>query len=467
MRFGGVSIVKRSDCVYPWFPPFDPHIHYIEYPFGVTSDSPNQVYDMVRELLIDLELDAENRGTPQWNPFKEFIKEGQTVVIKPNFAFDQYQNDQYQKYKERGNLEAVVTDGSVLRPIVDYAFKACGPRGKIIICDTHLQNDVSIKLFDNVASFNGTKAMVRELKNRGVPVFLLDLRSQVRQTMRTGIWRTFRLSGDPLGYVIFDLDDASAFKDCKYPERFETNDWESVVRYHSNNSHFYSVSRTVLSAHAVINVPKLKTHKKTGITCSLKNIFGISNRKDWIPHWRRGVDDNNLNQYKLYDCIKSSYGNSFLRPLTRLFIRMLNIKIEGYGNWPGNDTLWRGVIDLNRILLYGDISGKLSQEKKRKMLTIVDGIIAGEGLGPLFPNPRPFGAIIGGWDPVEIDIACCQLMQIDPKKVKLIVGAVSLPGLKLSSCSLKDLEPNWDLLSLSEPFKLPPGWESIRLVKLD
>jgi uncharacterized protein (DUF362 family) len=460
MRVGGVAVVKRKISGYPWFPPFDPSIRYPEYPFSAVSDSENQVYDMIRELLWELELDAENRGTSQWNPFKDFIKEGQTVVIKPNFVLDYNQI-----YNGRGALEAITTDGSVLRPIVDYAFKACGPSGKIIICDTPLQNEVSPNLFDNLVSFNGTKAMVEELRKRGVPVLLLDLRSHVRQTTRIGFWRTFRLPGDSRGYIIFDLDDDSAFSDCSHPERLETNDWENVAQYHSNGRHIYSISRTILSADAVINVPKLKVHKKTGLTVALKNIFGISNRKDWIPHWRRGVDNAPTNPSRLYDWLRSSYGNPLLRPLARLIIRKLHFRLNGYGNWPGNDTNWRAVVDLCRIFFYGDLEGRLCEDKQRHVLTIVDGIIAGEGLGPLGAKPRPFGAVIGGWDPVEVDIICSQLMQLDPRKVKLLVGALSSHRLPLTSCTLDDLEPKWELASLSEPFELPPGWESVRLAE--
>src|SRR5690606_2650770 len=38
----------------------------------------------------------------------------------------------------------------------------------------------------------------------------------------------------------------------------------------------------------VINLPKLKTHKKTGVTLSLKNLVGINGDKNWLPHHSLG-----------------------------------------------------------------------------------------------------------------------------------------------------------------------------------
>jgi uncharacterized protein (DUF362 family) len=454
--------VKRPLNGYPWFPPFDPHIAYPEYPFTSISDLPNDVYDMVRQTLWDLGLDASNHGTPQWNPLGEYIESGQTVVIKPNFVLDYNQ-----EHPGKEALAAVVTDGSVLRPIVDYAFKACGPTGEIVICETPLQNEVTIQLFNNVAEFTGTQRMVAEVRKRGVPLELIDLRSQVRRTNRFGFWHILKMKGDPLGYALFDLGSKSLFAGVA-PDRLQTNDWEDVSKYHSRGCHLYSVSKTILSAKTVVNVPKLKVHKKTGLTAAVKNMFAISNRKDWIPHWQEGVDDKPLSTSRMHALLKYCYSKPALHPIAHfVHQRVLRGPLEGYGNWWGNDTTWRGVLDLNRILLYGDVNGNLSDERQRRMLVIVDGIIAGEGLGPLGPTPRPFGAIIGGDDSVAVDIACAQLMRLDPKKVKLLVNALNAPEPRLTSCTMEDLEPDPNFLPLSEKFVLHPDWESARLFDHD
>lgn len=465
MKIDNVAIVKRNINGYPWFPPFDPHEAYPEYPFNSISNVENHVYEMVRQALWDLELDRVNRGKPEWNPFRSIIAPGSCVVIKPNFALD-YNTE----HKGRAAIAAVTTDGSVLRPIIDYAYKACGDQGKIIICDTPLQNSVSVQLFNNVVTFNGVSQTVSELKNRGVGISLLDLRSQVREVTARGFWRLRKLEGDPLGYVTFDLGKLSAFEDCPHLERVETNDWENVSKYHSKGRHIYSISKTLLAAETVINVPKLKVHKKTGLTVALKNMFALSNRKDLIPHWRRGVDNNPSMTSKVAELLRTLYSIPATRPIAQYLDRyFLGGKLDGHGNWRGNDTTWRAVLDLNRILMYGDIKGTLHNTVQRNVFVIVDGIIAGERQGPLGPKPKPFGAIIAGNNAVEVDIACSQIMRLDPSKVMLLVHAIERHELPLSNCTLDSLQPKNAILRLSEPFELPRGWEdaSIPIDKLD
>ena len=64
---------------------------------------------------------------------------------------------------------------------------------------------------------------------------------------------------------------------------------------------------------------------------------------------------------------------------------IVHLKFES-GNWHGNDTIWRTIVDLNKILFFSKKDGFLSNEIQRKYFAIVDGIIGGEGNGPHFPN---------------------------------------------------------------------------------
>ena len=51
------------------------------------------------------------------------------------------------------------------------------------------------------------------------------------------------------------------------------------------------------------------------------------------------------------------------------------------------------------------------------MLTIIDGVLAGEGEGPLAPNDVPLGAILAGTDPVAVDLLAVRLMGFDEQKL--------------------------------------------------
>jgi hypothetical protein len=64
------------------------------------------------------------------------------------------------------------------------------------------------------------------------------------------------------------------------------------------------------------------------------------------------------------------------------------------GSWFGNDTIWRTIVDLNRILCYADQSGRIMQEPQRCVFNVADLVIAGEGEGPLKPSPKPMGVVV-------------------------------------------------------------------------
>src|SRR5262249_4524516 len=146
---------------------------------------------------------------------------------------------------------------------------------------------------------------------------------------------------------------------------------------HSGGCHKYRVSRTIVSADVFINLPKMKTHKKAGITCSLKNLVGINTYKNWLPHHTEGTPDEGGDQFPWATAKnrrESRLLTTFRDVLTshqRLGAILAPLKSMGRsvfgdtrhvirnGNWYGNQTLWRMVLDLNKILLYANPDGSL------------------------------------------------------------------------------------------------------------
>jgi len=92
------------------------------------------------------------------------------------------------------------------------------------------------------------------------------------------------------------------------------------------------------------------------------------------------------------------------------------------GNWYGNDTLWRTVLDLNKALFYFDGEGE-RRRRPLRYLTLVDGIVAGEGDGPASPDRRAAGIIVAGFNPVAVDTVCATIMGFDYRKVPLLERA--------------------------------------------
>lgn len=150
---------------YPMTPPFDPSEPYPEDPSGGRIQAePNRVYAVIRDTLAALGLDAAHLGSPAWNPLGDLVGPGGSVVLKPNLV------DLKQGWVALGGERVLdmVTHGSVLRPLLDYAFRAVGPRGRIVIGDAPLVHAD----FKGVVEQAGIEAMVLEMAARGVPVRL-------------------------------------------------------------------------------------------------------------------------------------------------------------------------------------------------------------------------------------------------------------------------------------------------------
>jgi hypothetical protein len=111
------------------------------------------------------------------------------------------------------------------------------------------------------------------------------------------------------------------------------------------------------------------------------------------------------------------------------------------GNWHGNDTTWRMILDLNKLLFYGDCEGRISDAmNRRKYLTIVDGVVGGEGNGPLAPDPKPCGLMVGGMNPVAVDCVCAKLMGFDIDRIRKLRNAFLIERLPLANFAPEDIE---------------------------
>jgi uncharacterized protein (DUF362 family) len=74
-------------------------------------------------------------------------------------------------------------------------------------------------------------------------------------------------------------------------------DMEETNTRHAGTRHEYLLCRTPMEADVFINLPKLKTHKKVGVTCALKNLVGINANKNWLPHHTEGTPEQGGDQF--------------------------------------------------------------------------------------------------------------------------------------------------------------------------
>jgi uncharacterized protein (DUF362 family) len=469
---------------YPSEPPYSADTAYPEYPFGpgTLAKEVNPPYAGVRDALRLLKLDVEHYGRGNWNPLGEIILPGNTVVLKPNFIRDFRET-------QPGYENCLITHGSIIRAALDYVCIALKGEGRIIIADAS-QNDADFDTIRRMAGLDEIQEFYRH--HAGLEVEVYDLRPEKARKVDGVIVGHERLPGDPAGYVKVNLGQHSAFNEIShlchllYGAEYDTSELRS---HHHDGVHEYMVSKTVLEADCVINLAKLKTHKKTGITVCMKNLVGINGNKNWLPHYREGPPAQGGDQFaddgmrhrverRTMNCFRKLF--PFLGPLRKIVAKPLkalgksifgdtNTNTIRSGNWYGNDTTWRMVIDLNRILMYADNKGHLQDSPARRMFCIVDGIVGGEGNGPLDPTPKAVGVVVAGMNPVAVDLACARLMGFDYAHLLALYRALAdhsmpLSGFEYDEVICKSTDPQFNR-ALAEfggmglAFKPHFGWQ--------
>ncbi len=477
MSGNAVAIVQMEDPRYPQRAPFDPPEPYPEQAGLVRGQDPsNQVYPAVRESFRLLGLDAGRFGTARWNPLGDLVRPGDRVLIKPNLV----------RHFHGGGLgtESLVTHASVLRPVLDYAILALGGRGRVTIADAPLQ----YADFARALSLTGADRVIEEARGRtSVEIEAMDLRRERSEKRRHVIVSRVRNDGDPRGYRRVELGEASRFRglDDRCPLfRVTQYDPEAMRASHHRSSHAYLLPATVLQADVVLNLPKLKTHRKVGVTAAMKNLVGINGSKDWLPHHAFGSTAEGGDEYlvpslrkraisRLRDRIESAGGI----PRRALWVLEQSLVRSGRlwpfpdpffeGSWYGNDTIWRTVHDLHRALFFADEEGRLGEEPRRRYLAVVDGVVAGEGEGPMRPSPRSAGILVASRSPLAVDVACARLMGFDERRIPLLAYALGdgfHPPLEAAAdLAIRANAPRWErLLDLrrreSLAFLPPGGW---------
>ena len=94
-----------------------------------------------------------------------------------------------------------------------------------------------------------------------------------------------------------------------------------------------------------------------------------------------------------------------------------------YGDWFGNDTIWRTTLDLNIILTHADRDTIDFACKKRSYLGVLDGVVGMDHEAPMTGLPVDSRLLVAARDPVAADIIGTYLMGFDPRKIPSIVGA--------------------------------------------
>lgn len=155
----------------------------------------------------------------------------------------------------------------------------------------------------------------------------------------------------------------------------------------------------------IVSIPVMKMHMHTGVTLAVKNMKG--------GLWRR----------------------------TKVQLHMLP-PVEGYDEKPINIA----IADMSDIL--------------RPHLSIIDGTVGMEGLGPSAGDTRELGVVVVGVDPFATDAVACRLMCTKAEAIPhlYLAAARGYGVIDLDKISVAPV--NWRELAV--PFALPPSNMAIK-----
>src|SRR5581483_168093 len=230
-------------------------------------------------------------------------------------------------------------------------------------------------------------------------------------------------------------------------------------------------------------------HKKAGVTASLKNLIGVNANKNWLPHHTEGSSLSSGDEHPSPDLrhrferrAASVAKNIIIKlpligPRAMQMSRKVGEQVFGdtetvirSGNWWGNDTIWRTCLDLNKIIAYGDSAGTLRAENsnsRKRHYVLVDGVIAGEGRGPMNPDPISAGILLFGTNAAATDAVCAYFMGFDPDRIPIIRQAFQCKRYPLAEGDWRDItvlsdDPDWrrPLSEIQNTFHFKPhfGW---------
>jgi uncharacterized protein (DUF362 family) len=424
--------------VYPEFPyaPTSPHPELQQVP---AAGPPNRVFNLVRQALVNLRLDVGRVGTAEWNPLGTFIRPGQKVLLKPNWVRHSNPIDP--------NIDSLITHTSVIRAVIEYVLIALEGQGTVILADAPLQSCD----FEELVTVNRARDLLDTLsqEHAGIAFRLIDLRKTVfkertlKEALRGEVFQTSGAGAED-GYTLVKLDGQSLLTDLDDRfERFRVTHYDHTLmhQHHNRGANEYLVGNPILEADVIINLPKMKTHVKAGVTGALKNLIGINGHKEFLPHH---IDRSFLeggDQYifpsrfkqaynRLYDRYwsdhprQSRWVNAWQSLRLRIYSRLSRLFDRDDlfdGGWFGNETIPRTTIDLNHILyFFNPHTGRMEDQPQRTVFHLVDGVIAGEKDGPLQPTAKPAGTVIAGFNPLLVDLAMAQLIGYQPGRIKTI-----------------------------------------------
>jgi uncharacterized protein (DUF362 family)/NAD-dependent dihydropyrimidine dehydrogenase PreA subunit len=172
---------------------------------------------------------------------------------------------------------------------------------------------------------------------------------------------------------------------------FEKSGGESFER----GGFSFSVSRPVLEADLLVNLPKVKSHSLTALTAAVKNLYGS------VPGYAKTA------LHKRY-------------PKPEAFGRLLQ-------------EIWKTL---------------------PPSVTLADAVVGMDGQGPANGRPKPMRFLAASESPYAMDRALCRVLKIDPRRVPYLSG---VPG-DVELCGEVPAVDSFEIPSGAHLLRLLPDW---------
>lgn len=421
-------VLVQTEAQYPDHPYLEPR-HSLAIAFG--------------QLWRALGLDPDN-------PFGGMVGPGSRVTVKPNWVMDH-------NPRELG-LDSLVTHSSVLAWLIHFVAVAMRDSGSIVIGDCPLQSCRFDRLLERTGfrRFVSSFAASRPELTISVEDWRLTHHEDSAATQsRTTSYET-RVGRD---YELLRLDGDSFLEEIAHlSERFRVTCYDPGIlqAHHGRGRHEYLLTRRALDSDLLLNVPKLKTHKKAGLTAAMKNLVGVCGHKEYLPHHISGPASAGGDCYRdankclhAFEAVSDYYWSRRGRmsklqrkfyggvlSLLRTSARLTGSQEEPTGSWYGNEVIWRTTLDLNHLVYFGS-------RRPRHILNVVDGVVAGQGEGPLEPHAAPCGLLAASENPAYLDAALAQVMGYSISRVPTVYNAIHHRQSTFGGLSLRKATVEW------------------------
>lgn len=346
---------------------------------------------------------------------------GKSVLLKPNWVRHELKESDYLCLRTNDNLLlCILEEVLMLSP------------SRVLVADAPVQGCVWDRMI--------TKDFLEEIKKLsdqyGIHVAVKDFRRTITDVKQGIVSRDLHPMSD---YLLFDLGEKSFLEPITTPDnkfRVTCYDPDRMAEVHHKGMHKYCIAKDVFDYDIIITIPKLKTHRMAGMTNALKLLVGINGDKDYLPHHRIGSIKEGGDNYKDKSLLRklsnffTDAGNRHRGTRLSWLFGLIGSKLWQYSHpdtatmknagWYGNDTIWRTVMDINTIALFGDKDGNIHETQQRHLFSIMDGIIGGQGDGPLHPEPSALGVIAMANNPYLMDVMAGELYHLNYKRIPLL-----------------------------------------------